>query len=39
MKAHKLYIDKNCASGDEAQGMQFLIPDWKFNNKRPCLVR
>lgn len=39
MKAHQLYIDKNCSSRDDAQGMQFLIPGWKFNNKKPSLVR
>ena len=38
-KAHKLYID-NCLSGrDDAVGMQYLIPGWKFNPKKPCLVR
>jgi glucarate dehydratase len=24
---------------DDAAAMQFLIPDWTFDNKRPCLVR
>jgi glucarate dehydratase len=24
---------------DDSVAMQFLIPDWKFDNKRPCLVR
>jgi glucarate dehydratase len=24
---------------NDAVAMQFLIPDWKFNNKQPCLVR
>jgi glucarate dehydratase len=24
---------------DDAEAMQFLIPGWTFNNKRPCLVR
>ena len=24
---------------DDAAAMQFLIPGWKFDNKRPCLVR
>ncbi len=24
---------------DDAAAMQFLIPGWTFNNKRPCLVR
>ncbi len=37
--AHKLYIDNNCGARDDARTMQYLIPDWKFDNKRPCLVR
>lgn len=24
---------------NDALAMQFLIPDWQFNNKQPCLVR
>ena len=24
---------------DDSAGMQFLIPGWKFDPKRPCLVR
>ena len=39
MKAHQLYMDNNLGSRDDAEGMQFLIPGWKFNNKKPCLVR
>lgn len=39
MKAHKLYIDNNLGARDDAEGMQFLIPGWKFNNKKPSLVR
>ena len=39
MKAHQLYIDKNLGSRDDSEGMQFLIPGWKFDNKRPSLVR
>ena len=39
MKANKLYLD-NCLGGrDDAVGMQYLIPGWKFDNKRPCMVR
>ena len=39
MKANKLYLD-NCLGGrDDAVGMQYLIPGWKFDPKRPCLVR
>jgi glucarate dehydratase len=39
MKAHQLYIDKNLESRDDSIGMQYYIKDWKFNNKKPCLVR
>ena len=24
---------------DDAMAMQYLIPGWKFDNKRPCMVR
>ena len=38
-KAHQLYLD-NCLGGrDDAVGMQYLIPGWTFDPKRPCLVR
>lgn len=39
MKAHQLYVDNNLGQRNDAIGMQFLIPDWKFDNKKPCLVR
>jgi glucarate dehydratase len=26
-------------SRDDAVAMQFYIPNWTFNNKKPCLVR
>ncbi|MBO0602585.1 glucarate dehydratase [Sporosarcina sp. E16_3] len=38
-KANKLYIDQNLGARDDSIGMQYLIPEWKFDNKRPCLVR
>ncbi|MEI6875827.1 MAG: enolase C-terminal domain-like protein [Spirochaetota bacterium] len=38
-KAHRLYLEKGLGSRDDATAMQFLIPDWKFDNKKPCLVR
>ena len=38
-KAHQLYRD-NCLGGrDDSVVMQYLIPGWKFNPKKPCLVR
>jgi glucarate dehydratase len=38
-KAHQLYKEKALGARDDAIAMQFLIPNWKFNNKQPCLVR
>lgn len=38
-KGHKLYMQYGLGSRDDAKGMQYLIPGWKFDNKRPCLVR
>jgi glucarate dehydratase len=39
MKAHDMYNNMGLGSRDDSVGMQFLIPDWKFDNKRPCLVK
>jgi glucarate dehydratase len=38
-KAHRLYLQHGLDARDDSAAMQFLIPDWKFNPKRPCLVR
>ncbi|MBK9703781.1 MAG: glucarate dehydratase [Betaproteobacteria bacterium] len=38
-KAHRLYLDHGLGARDDAMAMQFLIPGWKFDRKRPCLVR
>ncbi len=38
-KAHALYKDHCLGARDDAMAMQFLIPGWTFNNKKPCLVR
>jgi glucarate dehydratase len=38
-KAHGLYQNMGLGARDDAAAMQFLIPGWTFNNKRPCLVR
>ncbi len=38
-KANKIYLE-NCLGGrDDSVGMQYLIPGWKFDPKRPCMVR
>jgi glucarate dehydratase len=38
-KAHDLYRKHGLGARDDAQAMQFLVPGWKFDNKRPCMVR
>ncbi|WP_124050996.1 glucarate dehydratase [Priestia endophytica] len=38
-KAHELYEKMGLGARDDAKAMQYLIKDWKFDNKRPCLVR
>ena len=38
-KAHQAYKNMGLGARDDAVAMQFLIPGWTFNNKRPCLVR
>lgn len=38
-KAHELYQTKGLGARDDAIAMQYLIPNWTFNNKKPCLVR
>ncbi|KGF83471.1 glucarate dehydratase [Massilia sp. JS1662] len=38
-KAHQAYKNMGLGARDDAVAMQFLIPGWKFDNKRPCLVR
>ena len=37
--AHELYLAHGLGARDDALAMQYLIPGWSFNNKRPCLVR
>ncbi len=38
-QAHQLYLQHGLGSRDDATAMQYLIPGWKFDNKRPCMVR
>ncbi|MNC46212.1 Glucarate dehydratase [compost metagenome] len=38
-KANALYNSMGSGSRDDAVAMQFYIPNWTFDNKRPCLVR
>jgi glucarate dehydratase len=38
-KAHALYREHGLGARDDAIAMQYLIPGWKFDPKRPALVR
>jgi glucarate dehydratase len=38
-RAHELYQAKGLGARDDAMAMRFLIPGWKFDAKRPSLVR
>ena len=38
-KAHALYKSHGLGARDDAVAMQYLIPGWTFDDKRPCLVR
>jgi len=38
-KANTIYKSLDLGARDDAAAMQFLIPGWKFDPKRPCLVR
>ncbi|MEY4294569.1 MAG: hypothetical protein RLY82_257 [Pseudomonadota bacterium] len=37
--AYQLYLKHGLGSRDDATAMQYLIPNWTFDNKRPCMVR
>ena len=38
-KAHDVYKSLGDGARDDSIAMQFLIPGWKFDPKKPCLVR
>jgi len=38
-KAHQLYLKYGLGARDDAVAMQYLVPNWKFNPKSPCMVR
>ena len=38
-QAHQLYKKTAVSGRDDAAAMQYLVRDWKFDPKRPCLVR
>ncbi|ALS64706.1 glucarate dehydratase [Pandoraea apista] len=37
--AHALYLEHGLGARDDSVAMQYLVRDWKFDPKRPCLVR
>ena len=39
MKAHELYKTLPYGDRNDSVGMQYLIPGWKFDSKKPCMVR
>ena len=38
-KAHQLYLTHGLGARDDAIAMQYLVPGWTFDPKRPCLLR
>jgi glucarate dehydratase len=38
-KAHQAYKNMGLGARDDAVAMQYLIPGWKFDHKRPCMLR
>jgi glucarate dehydratase len=38
-KAHALYQQHGLGARDDAMAMQYLVPGWRFDPKRPCLAR
>jgi glucarate dehydratase len=37
--AHALYLEHGLGARDDSLAMQYLVQDWQFDPKRPCLVR
>jgi glucarate dehydratase len=38
-KAHALYLEHGLGARDDAVAMQYLVPGWTFDPKRPALDR
>ena len=38
-KAHQLYLQHGLGARNDAMAMQYLLPGWKFDPKKPCLQR
>ena len=39
LAAHDLYRREALSDRDDTAGMRYLVKDWTFDDKRPCLVR
>jgi glucarate dehydratase len=39
LQAHQLYLAKGLGARNDAATMQYLIPGWTFDSKRPCMLR
>lgn len=39
MRANRLFLENDLGTRNDAIGMQYLIPGWKFDPKRPSMVR
>jgi len=39
LKAHELYKKLDSAARDDAAAMQYIIPGWKYDPKKPSMVR
>ncbi len=37
--AHELYLANGLGARDDSVAMQYLMPGWKFDSKRPALQR
>ena len=38
-QANQLYLQHGLGARDDGVAMQYLMPGWKFDHKRPCMVR
>lgn len=39
LEANRLYVENELGARDDSIGMQYYIRDWKFDPKKPCMVR
>jgi glucarate dehydratase len=38
-KANALYLKEGLGARDDSMAMEYLIPNWRFDAKKPCLTR